>query len=1556
MLSKTNYASFLKPYFTFFLLIMSMTQIHAADQCGGWFGSSEFTANLTAPTDTYTQSGRIVNGWWNPTDSYYVRVPAAGTVHIEVTSNGNKVVFNYSENSCPNNYGGSTSRDVTFSGPADFNLLLFSYSDRDYTLTITFTAAGNTAPTINAQTFSVSETASSGTAVGYVLANDTDGTIQLFSITSGNGSGTFGINNSGLLTVADSSQLSVGTYYLTVQVTDDDGATDSATITVNVTAASSGGNNAGYRDFTLRKQLKLPGNMVTIGNTLMVAPNNSADNNYCSTYTNGTYIENAGGYNSDYFMCQYHLDKGTEPATSAQLSIPTPANSTLEWAGLYWQALVKNDTPILGMSIKIKKTGSAYVSTSYDQLDYMKDGGTDGYTSYSAFKDVTNLFKSQGWLDGTYVVADIPVHEGKAGGLGTYGAWTLVVIYRNNNEKLRSFSVFDGWKMVANEDDHRNVYVNISGFYTPKNTEINSSVSVFAAEGDKRILYDKLWAKPSKKNNETWLTHASDEQTFNSAINPSNFSRIPKPGNNLGIDIQTFELGSTDYNILEPEESLIQFRFTSNQDTYWPSMIAFNTELYEPDICYDYSYEQLGRYFTEENNGTAAPYIRGNIVPDQPITVGIYFRNNEDSDVKATNALLRVSDIGTTSDITLINNSTEVTYAGATDPVVVTPASQNAHSFTNLNLGDIDGQEYIYAYYQIDPHGNTEINIPLNADINYTLNLKDASGAIIPISYQADLGSGTIPLCRGAGGGTGYEPLYGDFNVEDPALYQAQKYNLYTQVSGRPWDAFVVSYTYGADRDYNDRNTTASWVKVELIDAGGYHDPQASCTDRETNITSPVAFYYSSSQTEFGDPVSSIDFNTILSAQGIDKERYYNVAVEEAAYRVWYLMNPYTGEMLQPVCSAQTPLWTFFKTDDGKQLLKDTQCTSECNAAASACETPNGNNSGKNLDGCLECLYPKLSVPVCSRDNFAIRPESFVTRLIDDNTSTPPRPIALSKNPSYNEETINLAGGYPYRYDVNATSHATGIFGDRGVRGYINNFGSFNLSTNRAYMSWTPTSVLTTAGCNAPVDQNMSFVIQDGTTYDSSLTWMSPVHQKLTNVGEYTYKVEDSRWTHVDYDPNYLTHHSGGYFLGGTDCIQDSSTVPSTNVSGGADANNIYTDPAVGCRISSVHKNVDTDDVYVAFKIRAYPYAINVSGVNDTDTGKIFYYMNNVAVISPLTDGLTPVDENHSVHLFGPLVAIGKDESNMTNFVQDCYGEPVVFDYNASVTSAGGYPLRWRETNSTTDTNDITAYVNVLPISGSNAFIKENNGSTILDLHINFDRSRTTPVNPVDLDISTIRANCSDNASTAYCQTNADGVNDHQALSTATLLSRHWMLYGRVHAPRYRVECSGTGNCSTTTTPNQALILYDEFYYDLNSTIDANSSLTTVTNLSSGINRSVDSINWYTNFQHGSKDGNATQVVQYYMPGASPISVISGPTVPASGRSTLNVTYDGTDGYPYKATMGITASPWLIYNRFDAAAIHNDFELEFNAAQLGEDSSLSDSNLTSPNTSRRIRW
>ncbi|GEM_PF-1710503 len=95
----------------------------------------------------------------------------------------------------------------------------------------------NSAPVSEDQTFSVNENSVSGTPAGKIAANDADGDVLTYSITSGNINNAFALDSStGELTVRNGSELDYErstAYTLIVQVSDSI-ATDTATITITV--------------------------------------------------------------------------------------------------------------------------------------------------------------------------------------------------------------------------------------------------------------------------------------------------------------------------------------------------------------------------------------------------------------------------------------------------------------------------------------------------------------------------------------------------------------------------------------------------------------------------------------------------------------------------------------------------------------------------------------------------------------------------------------------------------------------------------------------------------------------------------------------------------------------------------------------------------------------------------------------------------------------------------------------------------------------------------------------------------------------------------------------------------------------------------------------------------------------------------------------------------------------------------------------------------------------------------------------------------------------------
>ena len=92
----------------------------------------------------------------------------------------------------------------------------------------------NQDPTIGDQSFVIAGDASVGQVVGDVIASDADGTIASYAINGG--SSVFAIDNTGQLTVIG--EPASPSYNLTIDVTDNEGAPASATITVDVNAVA----------------------------------------------------------------------------------------------------------------------------------------------------------------------------------------------------------------------------------------------------------------------------------------------------------------------------------------------------------------------------------------------------------------------------------------------------------------------------------------------------------------------------------------------------------------------------------------------------------------------------------------------------------------------------------------------------------------------------------------------------------------------------------------------------------------------------------------------------------------------------------------------------------------------------------------------------------------------------------------------------------------------------------------------------------------------------------------------------------------------------------------------------------------------------------------------------------------------------------------------------------------------------------------------------------------------------------------------------------------------
>lgn len=314
----------------------------------------------------------------------------------------------------------------------------------------------------------------------------------------------------------------------------------------------------------------------------------------------------------------------------------------------------------------------------------------------------------------------------------------------------------------------------------------------------------------------------------------------------------------------------------------------------EPIFCYDYAYDQNKRYFTQDNNGTMAPFIQGSVIPNKDINVSLYIRNQENSDVLAKNVTLDVQDINTTqatykSNSVYVINYGEVLPTHILDNALTSTNSANVIGIPVNNLGD---QQSVYAYYALTPQNISDINISLNAYINYTVDFDIGGGMTINKTYRTKFGSNSLPMCNGDV--NKYTPLWGAFNVSAKGIYNKNdtypKFNIPTQVVKRAGQYTISSLDANSTPvAFTKEINSSTVVGVQLIDAGKFHSTQASCDEPSSAIAERfwVPFVDASGSK------SQIDFQTALQ-MAIDERSisitnikdYFSEARQNTAFRL----------------------------------------------------------------------------------------------------------------------------------------------------------------------------------------------------------------------------------------------------------------------------------------------------------------------------------------------------------------------------------------------------------------------------------------------------------------------------------------------------------------------------------------------------------------------------------------------------------------------------------------------------------------------------------------------
>ena len=1289
------------------------------------------------------------------------------------------------------------------------------------------------------------------------------------------------------------------------------------------------------RTFTIRHQENLFGDVEVIGNTVLCVKNNS-----------GVCISDATHRNN-------YLD--LQRTTSSYSTLTLPENATIKYARLYWQGRYYKNHPwnaerkAKARVIKFKaEADTNWQTLTADTLDLGYDGSRP---TYAATADVTEYIKDKGaskyYVDtATFytITGATSYYSDDADGLGTFGAWVLVVVYQDEDTlKAKNITIFDGYQII---DGSNAVEIPITGFLTPKSNTVDSAAYLFVGEGDKHITGDDLLLKGETKHTNYTSIAPDSDNAFNSRIDVPAV-RSPNLINNNGIDIQYYNIGTSDggKGIIDNNEVGATFKLTTGGDVYFPSLVVFSTELYLPRMCYDFSVKQDGAYLKLNRDEYPEPIINDRLSPSD-IEITVYLKNQE-ADFPAENIALK-SDVN--DSIFFVNKSSSgdpdhiyvsnvngaklidrgtLDYANPlpdydknTDYSADNQGLTNGHDILK-GIGSLDAQEYIYTKYTLHPNdfsGFTDINESLGLSVSFYIT---ANGSKIDYTDYL-LGSEKIPLCPPS---DAYIPQWGLFNVVE---HGQTTNNIRTQISRKPFDADVIFdseiETGTNDAPSGDINTT---VLVEIIDIDAFGDLNASCAKPDSAVTAPIYL---------GLHYTHDDYQQLITPQSAD---YYNFAVKNAAFRVWYFTD--NNSTLIQNWTATTALDSANKTLLSISGLYDskvhTACTTECDAS------PNSTN-------CFECIFKNYAKPLCSRDNFSVRPESYDVRIYDNNQSSvetdPKNDLSVyygydTSSSSTPSTRMQLAAGYDYRFDINSTGHDN-TQRTPGYTRYFTGASDFN-----ATLIWD-SSLADTSYCNNTENQNIVFYIRNGI--------MTNQERNSSNVGEYKLNITDTSWTAVDWDPALLSHHSDSSFVSGADCITNST---SSSLVGGK----------YGCTISTNHGTDGNGHYYRDSSIFFHPYRFDLNGT--TGSNPIFpSYSTNFTVLGSnnyiyYADINNSDDENMSYHIDGSIVAAGANGIALNNFVNQCYAKPIKISIKTSdrtLKDSNGndvaYVVRFHDmntsgevdqaldinySNSTTPTADIV--FETVQTATKGYFPKSFNGKTEVQLNLNYARQKNVPINPKELSFFSFTTECKNAA--ADCTFSSDLVHNKTTKAVEDLNSslkiKHY--YGRTHNPRQSFD----KNASTTYTDAADLIYYE--VYCAETTCDK-------TLLQNGItSKFSDDPRWFINENHLPSfglPGHANQ--KGYSIGSGYVKEIISPT--GVYPDFFGIRYDGTRGYPYKTTMENNASGWLIYNKYNPAATKNSWDVEFTNAS-GNWAGVRETNTTtkrnaSDKTNRRTLW
>jgi hypothetical protein len=200
---------------------------------------------------------------------------------------------------------------------------------------------------------------------------------------------------------------------------------------------------ANPKEFTQIFSVNTYAKLLQIGNTSLCKKVNGACVDPGTSTNNDINMSN-----NDYDDVNGTSDNAATTLNSSAAYLDMPAGKKVLWAGLFWQGYMVDWTledKEKGKSIKFKHhDDSSYQIENNASMHWVYLSDTRLY--YESFVDVTEYVNDNG--PGYYWVGDIATSEGTPEG-GTFGAWTMSIVYEDNTEEFRNITVFHGYQIVS---------------------------------------------------------------------------------------------------------------------------------------------------------------------------------------------------------------------------------------------------------------------------------------------------------------------------------------------------------------------------------------------------------------------------------------------------------------------------------------------------------------------------------------------------------------------------------------------------------------------------------------------------------------------------------------------------------------------------------------------------------------------------------------------------------------------------------------------------------------------------------------------------------------------------------------------------------------------------------------------------------------------------------------------------------------------------------------------------------------------------------------------------